>query len=160
MLRSDASYHETQRLLQDLDALLAASRAEYESQALAADDVDRLLQPLVIKRAALAEALEGYERTRRREFPVIYDLNDLGRMLIAARVASGLTQRELAARLGVSETQVSRDERFVYRAVSVTRAQRILDVLGERVRVSLEREATAGTGDATPGLPEAPVSRL
>jgi DNA-directed RNA polymerase specialized sigma subunit len=143
MLRSDASYQEAQRLLQDQDALLAAARAEYEAQAVAPDDVERLLQPLVGRRAALAEAVAGFERIRRREFPVIHDLNDLGTLLIAARVASGLTQRELAARLGVSETQVSRDERFVYRAVSVTRAQRILDVLGERVTLSLDHQRPA-----------------
>ena len=32
-------------------------------------------------------------------------------LLIALRIAKGLTQRELAERLEVSETQVSRDER-------------------------------------------------
>ena len=140
MLRSDASYHEAQRLLQDQDALIAASRAEFESQAITPEEIERLLQPLEIRRMALFEALKDFERTRRRDFPVIHDLNDLGKLLIAARVASGLTQRELAARLGVSETQVSRDERFVYRAVSVTRAQRILDVLGECVTLSLDYE--------------------
>ena len=140
MLRSDATYHETQRLLQDQDALIAISRAEYESQAVAVEEIDRLLQPLLARRAVLTEALENFERTRRREFPVIDDLNDLGKLLIAARVASGLSQRELASRLGVSETQVSRDERFIYRAVSVSRAQRILDVLGERVTLTIAHE--------------------
>jgi hypothetical protein len=138
MLRSDASYHDAQRLLQDQDALIAASRAEYESRALPPEEIKRLLEPSLIKRAELANAVDDFERTRRRQFPVINDLNDLGKLLIAARIASGLTQRELAARLGVSETQVSRDERFVYRAVSVTRAQRILDVLGECVTVTIK----------------------
>src|SRR2546421_13058436 len=35
----------------------------------------------------------------------------IGQLLIAARIANGMSQRELADRLGVSETQVSRDER-------------------------------------------------
>jgi DNA-directed RNA polymerase specialized sigma subunit len=148
MLRSAASYHEAQRLLQDQDALLAASRAEYQAQAIAPDDIERLLQPLVGRRAALAAALADFERSRRREFPVIHNLNDLGKLIIAARVASGLSQRELAARLGVSETQVSRDERFAYRAVSVTRAQRILDVLGECVTLSIDHQRPADPATA------------
>src|SRR4029079_10758009 len=46
----------------------------------------------------------------------------------------GLTQRELAERLGISESLVPRDERNEYHGITVERAQRILDALGETVR--------------------------
>jgi transcriptional regulator with XRE-family HTH domain len=51
-------------------------------------------------------------------------------MLIALRIALGLTQRQLAERLGVHESQVSRDERNEYHGVTVERASRLLDALG------------------------------
>src|SRR5262245_34676360 len=57
----------------------------------------------------------------------------IGRLLIALRIANGLTQRELARRLGVDESQVSRDERNEYYGITVERAQRILDALGATV---------------------------
>ncbi len=46
-------------------------------------------------------------------------------------IANGLSQKELADRLGVSEAQVSRDERNEYHSVTMERAQRILDAMGE-----------------------------
>ncbi len=64
-------------------------------------------------------------------------------MLIAARIANGLSQRELAERLGVSEAQVSRDERNEYHGITVERAQRILDTLGETLTLRLERKPAA-----------------
>ena len=41
-------------------------------------------------------------------------LTAIGRLLTALRIAGGLAQRELAQRLGVDESQVSRDERNEY----------------------------------------------
>ena len=52
----------------------------------------------------------------------------IGLSLIALRIANGLTQRQLAERLGVNEAQVSKDE---YHGISVDRAQRIIDAMGK-----------------------------
>lgn len=60
------------------------------------------------------------------------------------RLAAGLTQRELAAKLQVDESQVSRDERNEYHGVSVDRAVRILDALGVQL-VSEIRGPIAGS---------------
>jgi transcriptional regulator with XRE-family HTH domain len=66
----------------------------------------------------------------------------IGRLLIATRIAQGLTQRELAERLGVSESLVSRDERNEYHGITVERAQRILDALHETVTTRVEEPAS------------------
>ena len=54
------------------------------------------------------------------------NFSGIGRLLIALWIAKGLTQRELAERLEVSETQVSRDERNEYHGV--TRAKAFLNL--------------------------------
>ena len=58
--------------------------------------------------------------------------------MVALRIALGLTQRELAERLAVHESQVSRDERNEYHAVTVDRASRILDALGVDLRSAFD----------------------
>src|SRR4051794_6941641 len=58
-----------------------------------------------------ANEADGAERVRRCEFSVLTHLTQIGRLLIALRIAQGLTPRELAERLGISESLVSRDER-------------------------------------------------
>jgi transcriptional regulator with XRE-family HTH domain len=74
--------------------------------------------------------MEAYERAQRGSFESVTNLHGLGRLLIGARIYRGLSQRELAARLGVHESQVSRDERNEYGSITVERASRILEALG------------------------------
>jgi DNA-directed RNA polymerase specialized sigma subunit len=57
-------------------------------------------------------------------------LADLGQQLVALRIVKRLSQRELAKRLGVHESQVSRDERNEYQGITKERAVRILQALG------------------------------
>lgn len=73
----------------------------------------------------LAEEVESYERLKRGQFSEIENLHGLGRLLIGLRIARNLSQRELADKLGVHESQVSRDERNEYHGVTVRRAAAI-----------------------------------
>jgi len=65
-----------------------------------------------------------------------YPPEQRGKALIALRIARGLSQKELADLLGVSEPQVSRDEKTEYRGVTQKRYARILKALGVEERVS------------------------
>ena len=114
--------------------------------ALDTEEVGRALGPALSFHAQLAEEVIWYERVRRRDFEAIGSLRAIGRLLIAARIANNLSQKELADRLEVSEAQVSRDERNEYHGVTVDRAQRVLEALGETVtaRIAEKGLATAG----------------
>lgn len=71
---------------------------------------------------------------------------DIGAELIKARRASGITQRELGRRLGVSQPQVARWEASVYQNVALERVDAVAEVLGvrpPRVLTPLAAEATA-----------------
>jgi uncharacterized protein len=82
-------------------------------------------------------------------------LRDIGEALVAARVAQGLTQRELAGKLGVHQQQIARWERERYGCVSLSRLQRVADVLGAAGEPLLAAEAPAGYGAATAEAPDA-----
>ena len=57
---------------------------------------------------------------RRRDFETIDTLSTVGTLLIALRIANGLSQKDLAQKLDVSEAQVSRDERNEYQGITVS----------------------------------------
>lgn len=120
MIRSEAEYQE---------ALVQAG--------LSPDQVDSAMQPLLSFKTRLAEEVEWYEHVRRRSFPEINGLTQIGLLLIALRIANGISQHELAERLGVSESIVSRDERNEYHGITIERAQRVLDALGALVVVKV-----------------------
>ena len=143
MIRNEREYKEAlSRLEKDREVVEAQRRALVGSE-LSEEGVERALGPMLSFHAQLEEEVEWYERVRRREFAVSHDVRDIGRTLIALRIANGLSQRELAEKLGVSEPQVSRDERNEYNGITIERAQRVLEAMGESLRIQVEDKPLA-----------------
>ncbi len=143
MIRNDREYHEALRRVKDDQRFIAEQRATLEGMNLAPDEVERGMGPALSFHAGLVEEVAWYERVCRRDFETIQSLSAIGRLLIAARIANGLTQQELAERLGVSAAQVSRDERNEYHGITVERAQLILERLGESLTARLNEKPLA-----------------
>jgi ribosome-binding protein aMBF1 (putative translation factor) len=137
VIRSDADLDETREKLRKQEARLASYRCELEKDGLPAEDVERALEPVRAFAEQLRQAIEEFERVRRGYLPPLASLDALAPALVAARVAAGVTQRELAARIGVHESQVSRDERNDYHGVTLERASKILDVIGVKFHGTL-----------------------
>jgi DNA-directed RNA polymerase specialized sigma subunit len=152
MIRSEAEYQEALRRLEQDRKVAAAQRDALVASGLSSAEVEHAMEPLRSFQAQLKEEVAWYEEVRRRNFPAIRRLTQIGRLLIALRLANGLTQRALAERLGVSEAVVSRDERNEYNGITVERAQRILDALGASVVTQVE--------EVTPSPPPAPTREL
>ena len=64
--------------------------------------------------------------------------SDLWLQLVEARQAAGLTQRELAQRLGVSQAQVARIEKRGYDAYTLNTLRRYVRALGERFSLEVK----------------------
>ncbi|MBI4533913.1 MAG: helix-turn-helix domain-containing protein [Candidatus Melainabacteria bacterium] len=133
MIRTEAEYQEClNRLKKDLEHI-AHQHAVLEQAGLTAEQIERAMEPAYSFHEQLKEELEWYERVRRRDFGTLKNLTGIGNLLIALRIANGLTQAELARRLNVDESQVSRDERNEYHGITIERAQRVLNALGEEL---------------------------
>ena len=65
-------------------------------------------------------------------------LDGLPKVLIQARIAAGLTQEDLAARLGVKPQQIQRYEASDYQTASFARLREIARLLGLHLRESVE----------------------
>lgn len=82
-------------------------------------------------------------------------LSHLGRSLVALRIARNISQAELARRLKVSESQVSRDERNDYQGITVERAQRIIEALDAKIELRFD----LGRQSQQKGNPEVQASK-
>lgn len=76
---------------------------------------------------------DGHVRSR-----TLRSLSDLPTALIQARIASRVTQKTLAGRLGVAEQQVQRWEATDYSGVSVSKLQEVADALDVRITEKIE----------------------
>lgn len=77
--------------------------------------------------------IEEYERLKNEGSSLDIELvEELPRQLIRARIAAGLTHRELAEKLGVKEQQVQRYEATEYSTASLRRVREVASVLASR----------------------------
>jgi DNA-binding XRE family transcriptional regulator len=129
MIRNEAEYTEARQRLSDEGKRLEDHRQSLRDEGLTNEQIKRLTDPMESFRQQLADDVSGYEMLMRGEFSAMQNLYGLGRMLVGLRIYMGLTQAELAERLGVDPSQVSRDERNEYHNITIGRVSRILDAL-------------------------------
>ncbi|HTE85392.1 MAG TPA: helix-turn-helix transcriptional regulator [Dehalococcoidia bacterium] len=98
------------------------------------------------KRNYIVEGQASYQRwadslvadeERRRLYEEEAAKKDLWLQLVEARQAAGLTQAELAERLGVSQSQVARIEKRGYDAYALTRVRRYVRALGDEFELEV-----------------------
>jgi DNA-binding XRE family transcriptional regulator len=143
MIHTEREYRETLRRLSEQEQFMAAQAATLRAHGFTEEQVQSGLDPLRAFQIQLRDDVDWYERVKRRDFPTLHGIRHLGQLLIAVRIANDVSQRELARRLGVDESQICRDERNEYHGISVERAQRILDALGEEMTISVSARSAS-----------------
>jgi DNA-binding XRE family transcriptional regulator len=133
-------YEQTRQLLEQWRVAGERQRARLQAAGLSPEHVELAMQPHLAMQDQFEGQLAWYDNARRGDIIPLPDLKAIGLSLIALRIAKGLTQRQLAERLGVNEAQVSKDEKHEYHGISVERAQRIIDAMGGSVTVSVSPE--------------------
>lgn len=142
MIRNETEYKEAVARLAEERSRLAEHRARLKEAGLSDEEVKRVIDPMESFHLQLQEEVESYDRLKRGEFEELDNLRGLGHLLIALRIAQGISQRELAKRLDIHESQVSRDERNEYFGITLERAIKILDALGVRLRTTVDVESS------------------
>ncbi len=98
----------------------------------------------------LEAGIQEYETLKAGNFAFehLKGISELPKQLIRARIASGLSQRDLADRLGLKEQQIQRYEASDYASASFTRIKEVLSALGIEVDDAvLTDEGTISLGD-------------
>lgn len=155
MIKTQREYERAQRTLAQWRASGEKLRASIEATGLSPEHVETCMAPHLTMQDQMQGELDWYDNARKGAIRPLPTLARIGLSLIALRLANGLTQRQLAERLGVNEAQVSKDEKNEYHGISVDRAQRIIDAMGGSVTVALTAERPA-----TPELDLAEVQAL
>jgi ribosome-binding protein aMBF1 (putative translation factor) len=140
MIRNETEYQEASTRLAEERNRLAEHRARLRQTGLSEEEIKRVTDPMESFHLQLQEEVESYERLKRGEFEDLENLRGFGHLLISLRIAQGMSQRELAKRLNVHESQVSRDERNEYFGITLERAIRILDALNVRLHTKVEMQ--------------------
>lgn len=152
MIRSEKEYQKAVERLEEERKVMARQRHHFQELGHTGEELERLMQPLVSFHNQLMEEVEAYEGMKRGNLGTLYEFNNIGRWLVGVRIALGLSQKEFADELGVSEAQVSRDENNEYHGITLDKAQRILETFNVRFKAEIEEPVSKPRKDKSPML--------
>jgi len=128
MITNAAQYRAAKTRYQGFAHILGLMQAlaEPSREALAQEiaNFERSLAELCKELKEYDELLHGINRIEETSF------ENLAHLLIATRIAAGLTQKGLAERLGLKEQQIQRYEATHYQAASLARLYEVVAALG------------------------------
>ena len=132
MIQNERQYKVTQTKLRDLQLDLATLDLPSDLHPRQMLGRKNSLNILI---GELEQEIAEYDRLKSGQitkFP-IESLQDLPNVMIKARIAVGMTQKELAEKIGVQEQQIQRYEANNYRAVGFDRLQEVMSALDIRI---------------------------
>lgn len=128
-------YRITKSWIRKFEQALSDFRASDEAAALSAAQRQLQENALCGQLESLRAEVAEYEALLNQAQPLeVPSFAELPRALIRARIASDMTQKELAERLGLKEQQIQRYEASEYRSASVERLSEVMVALGVEVR--------------------------
>jgi predicted XRE-type DNA-binding protein len=134
MIKTDSDLKSAMQDIEKNQQLMKEQAKELMRMGLSCDQIAVVTAPIEMAIMDMSEQVTFYKSVLGSADLPRFTLASLGKMLIVFRLRQGITQRELAVRLDVSEAQVSRDETNEYSGVSIEKAMRVLSAMGGHVR--------------------------
>ncbi|AET67619.1 hypothetical protein Desor_2010 [Desulfosporosinus orientis DSM 765] len=145
MIKNESAYLKAVEKLKQDQEFIISEKKRFEEMGLNSEQIELAIQPLFSFHEQLKAEVEYYEKMKRGSFNPIYKFTDIGKTLIAYRIYLGMTQAELANRLGVSESQVSRDERHEYYGATTEKIETVMESMGMKATINIEIDGKLGT---------------
>jgi len=139
LIASDRQARDAASTLEALDSALSSEQAlAAVVQGLPTEVIEGVRKSLNTERRELRDLLDAYEQTRSGNHDAFRSKagNDLGAALVVARVARGLSQKDLARKLGQHEQAIQRYEAEKYRSISLANFLKVASVLGVEWQIS------------------------
>lgn len=134
MIKSDAQRDRTVAQIEGFRRALAKAKVEEPGKRSAA--IRGSYEGMIRQ---LEDELREYDQMKSGNLtlPHFERLDQIAPSIVKIRIAKGVSQTELARRLGVSKQVISRYEESDYQTVGIVRLQEILDAIGIKTVVTL-----------------------
>lgn len=138
MIKNESAYQKAVEKLKDDKKYIASEKKRFEEMQLNGEQIEMTVQPLLSFHAQLRAEVEYYEKVKCGSFNPIYRFTDIGKTLIAFRIYLGISQAELAKRLNINESQVSRDERHEYYGATAEKIESIMRAMKMKMTINID----------------------
>ena len=151
MIKNDRQYRITKSQIERFRRAVSEMKQKLADTSAEDDLIKRQLQlsALEAQLEDLETDIRSYEslQQNRNESMEITSLTELPSVLVKARIASGLSQKQLAAKLSLKEQQIQRYEATDYAGANLQRIDQIVQALGVKLRKQLFIPEVAATPD-------------
>jgi HTH-type transcriptional regulator / antitoxin HigA len=133
LISNDRQAREVSAVIAELDQALSSDQTlKSIVSGLPREVIDGVRRSLSTERKELADLLQAYQSAKGGDYaPLRLQAgNDPGAYLIAARIVRGLSQKDLARKLGLREQSIQRWEAEKYRSISLSNFQKVARTLG------------------------------
>ena len=138
MIKTETAYKQAIEQLKKDRLYIEDQKKLFSEMGLTSEQITKAIEPTISFHEQLKEEVEYYERIKRGEFDLIYNFETIGKTLIAYRIYINMTQNELAEKLGVSPTQVSRDERNEYYGATIEKIKAVMTAMEMSTQTRVE----------------------
>ena len=117
---------------------------------------------LAAEKSELNKLVTAYENAKTGDYVHLKEKigNDPGLSLIVARIARGMTQKDLARKLGLKEQQIQRYESDRYRTISLANFKRVATVLGVNWDLSFKSDVLGGWSSITKDVEAVQIKKV
>lgn len=138
MIKTDRELKKAQEELLCSKKSIELQNEHFSKEGFSGEPLNRLMAPLNFRCNSLKEDIDEYMKLKSGSTPPkINNYSENGLFLIKCRIYKNISQAELARRLNVDPSQVSRDERHEYYNITTKRYSDILSALEIEVTLSL-----------------------
>jgi HTH-type transcriptional regulator/antitoxin HigA len=168
MIYNERQYKITKAALNKLSETLQSFTGEVALKEAGGDSLlaKALLDSLTSERDVLSEQLSEYEALKNGSVTILeaQSLSELPSILVRARIAKGLSQKQLGELIGVKEQQIQRYEAENYSSASLRRLVEIANSLGleisEKARLQLNQESEQTAQSISLDISEFPLKEM
>lgn len=144
LIITENAYRESKKMIAGWEETIRKLQEEWRKEGLTQEEIECLTLASSHWSMKVQAEIKEYEAIKRGEFDMTCNFENIGLQLIRFRIWKGLSQSELAERLGVTPQQVSKDERNGYARASSEKIRQVLEALGIEVTIIPALQTASG----------------
>lgn len=139
MIKNDRERQKVEEQIRETKKLLESNRAVLKQAGIPESEIDKYVEANEAILRRFEKDLHEYIELKTGKMPETGSLETIGELLVKFRIGQGMSQKELADKIKVDETQLSRYERTGYRGAGLERIKAVLEALGVKLTLSFEK---------------------
>lgn len=135
---NEQQFKSTLNKANELEKAIKDSEKKLKLKKMSKKDIELINSPLKSFLYDLKYEIKEYKELKKGKIPKeLLSLNNIGKLLIALRISKGLTQKELALKLGTKQSHVSRNEVNEYHGISLSNMKKVLKALDSEIKLTI-----------------------